>query len=83
MSKEGMSPLEAESKSAYWTKEAPKYEPLIFSPETWVYKLSKPHNVANRRKEFCADCFANEKIVELQDGCCSWCTFQLVNLSQR
>jgi hypothetical protein len=65
----------------FWTRKAPKYVAYIFSPEDWVYKLRKPHDLADREKSFCPDCFANEKIVLLQDGCCPCCTFQIVNLS--
>jgi hypothetical protein len=71
-----------EPEREYWTREARQYAPYIFSPDTWVYKLSKPHNVADQQKEFCPDCFATERIVELKDGCCPWCTFEIVNLSR-
>jgi hypothetical protein len=66
----------------FWTREGQKYVAYIFSPEDWIYKLRKPLNVADHQKEFCPDCFANEKIVLLQDGCCPRCTFQIVNLSR-
>ena len=66
----------------FWTRKAPKYVAYIFSPEDWVYKLRRPHNVADHQKEFCPDCFADEKIALLEDGCCPCCTFQIVNLSR-
>jgi len=68
-----------EPEREFWTREAPKYLAYIFSPEDWVYKLRKPRDLAERQQEFCPDCFTNEKIAVLQDGCCPSCTFQVVN----
>jgi hypothetical protein len=71
---------QAVEKNEYWTREASKYVAYFFSPETWVYKLGKTGNLADHQKEFCPDCFENERIVQLQDGCCPSCQFQILDM---
>ena len=67
----------------FWTRTARKYVAYIFSPEDRVYKLRNPHDLADRQKEFCPDCFANEKIILLEDGYCPRCSFQILDLSHQ